>query len=76
MRRILKGHSRKTMGRGVDQLVLLDYMLFMEELLRNASRKARADGEKNIAAKNVRKVTMVFFPALYVLGPISQAEKP
>lgn len=48
----------------------------LDRLLRNASRKARADGEKNIAAKNIRKVTMVFFPALYVLGPISQAEKP
>lgn len=33
--------------------------LTMARLMRNASRKARASGEKRIAARDIRKVTMV-----------------
>ena len=33
--------------------------LSMGRLMRNASRKARASGEKRIAARDIRKVTMV-----------------
>lgn len=77
LRRIVKAHSRKNIGKGVDSLVFLNYILFIEEyanaliiwrlqltqyslrLMQNATNKARADGEKMIAAKDIRKVTMV-----------------
>ncbi|KAK5297510.1 hypothetical protein LTR93_002516 [Exophiala xenobiotica] len=68
LRKILKAHSRKKVGKGVDSLVYLDYVLFIEEseilmmtprLMQNATRKARIDGEKTIAAKDIRKATMV-----------------
>ncbi|KAK7902381.1 hypothetical protein LTR67_002026 [Exophiala xenobiotica] len=58
LRKILKAHSRKKVGKGVDSLVYLDYVLFIEELMQNATRKARMDGEKTIAAKDIRKATM------------------
>ncbi|KIW12069.1 hypothetical protein PV08_09343 [Exophiala spinifera] len=59
LRKIVKAHSRKNVSRGVDSLVYLNYVLFIEELMQNATRKARNDGEKHIAAKDIRKVTMV-----------------
>ncbi|KAK5194088.1 hypothetical protein LTR92_006428 [Exophiala xenobiotica] len=58
LRKILEAHSRKKVGKGVDSLVYLDYVLFIEELMQNATRKARIDGEKTIAAKDIRKATM------------------
>ncbi|KAL6243970.1 hypothetical protein RBB50_008839 [Rhinocladiella similis] len=60
LRKIIKAHSRKNVSRGVDSLVYLNYVLFIEDsrLMQNATRKARNDGEKSIAAKDIRKVTM------------------
>ena len=31
LRKILRAHSRKKVGKGVDSLVYLDYVLFIEE---------------------------------------------
>jgi hypothetical protein len=31
LRKILKAHSRRTVGKSVDQLVFLSYVAFMEE---------------------------------------------
>ncbi|KAI1614812.1 hypothetical protein EDD37DRAFT_650174 [Exophiala viscosa] len=58
VRKIVKGHSRKNIGKGVDSLIYLNYVLFVEKLMDNATRKARSEGEKNVAAKDIRKVTM------------------
>ncbi|EXJ80043.1 hypothetical protein A1O3_08329 [Capronia epimyces CBS 606.96] len=58
LRKILKAHSRKNVGKAVDPLVFLDYVLFIEELVQNASRRARTDGEKVVAARDIRKVTL------------------
>jgi hypothetical protein len=43
--------------------------LSIARLMRNASRKARANGEKRIAARDIRKVTMVSGPASSQLAP-------
>ncbi|OCT45544.1 Histone-fold domain-containing protein new1 [Cladophialophora carrionii] len=58
LRKIVKAHSRKRVGKTVDALVFLNFVLFIEELLSSASRKARLNGEKVIAAKDIRKATM------------------
>jgi hypothetical protein len=41
----------------------------MGRLMRNASRKARASGEKRIAARDIRKVTMVSGTSSFEPGP-------
>ncbi|EXJ61074.1 hypothetical protein A1O7_05227 [Cladophialophora yegresii CBS 114405] len=58
VRKIVKAHSRKHVGKTVDALVFLNFILFVEELLSNASHKARLNGERVTAAKDIRKVTM------------------
>ncbi|KAJ5364589.1 transcriptional regulator family: Histone-like TF [Penicillium cataractarum] len=82
VKRIVKAHSNRSVGKNADILVrpttqrlatrqislltgdfpmvlqiFLDYMLFMQELMREASIRSRKSGEKNISANSIRKVT-------------------
>ncbi len=58
IRKILAGHSQKKIGRSVDTLVYLNYILFIDALMQNAERKAKESAETRIAARDLRKVTM------------------
>jgi hypothetical protein len=58
IRKSLKAHSLKRVTRDVDAFIYLDYVLFMSELMQAAERKAREGGEKKIAARDLRRVTM------------------
>ncbi|EEH03782.1 conserved hypothetical protein [Histoplasma capsulatum G186AR] len=57
VKRIVKAHSKRNISKNADILIFLDYMLFMQELMREASIRARRAGEKVISARSVRKVT-------------------
>ncbi|KAJ6128396.1 transcriptional regulator family: Histone-like TF [Penicillium samsonianum] len=57
VKRIVKAHSNRSVSKNADILIFLDYMLFMQELMREASIRSRKAGEKNISANTVRKVT-------------------
>ncbi|KAK2769558.1 hypothetical protein FQN53_006012 [Emmonsiellopsis sp. PD_33] len=57
VKRIVKAHSRRSISKNADILVFLDYMLFIQELMREASIRSRRSGEKGISARSVRKVT-------------------
>ncbi|KAJ5792241.1 transcriptional regulator family: Histone-like TF [Penicillium pulvis] len=57
VKRIVKAHSNKSVSKNADILIFLDYMLFMQELMREASIRSRKSGEKNISANSIRKVT-------------------
>ncbi|KAI2685660.1 transcriptional regulator family: Histone-like TF [Penicillium roqueforti] len=59
VKRIVKAHSNRSVSKNADILIFLDYMLFMQELMREASIQSRKSGEKNISANTVRKVTEV-----------------
>jgi len=58
LRKIVRAHSRKRVGRAIDPFIFVGYILFMEQLMSNATRKARIEGEKVVAAKDIRKVTL------------------
>ncbi|KAL1967280.1 hypothetical protein VTN77DRAFT_3326 [Rasamsonia byssochlamydoides] len=57
VKRIVKAHSGRNISKNADVLVFLDYMLFMQELMREASIRSRKTGEKSISARSIRKVT-------------------
>ncbi|KAI2722390.1 transcriptional regulator family: Histone-like TF [Penicillium roqueforti] len=59
VKRIVKAHSNRSVSKNADILIFLDYMLFMQELMREASIQSRKSDEKNISANTVRKVTEV-----------------
>ncbi|KAK5936956.1 hypothetical protein PMZ80_010705 [Knufia obscura] len=58
LRKILKAHTNKNISRHTDALIYLDYILFIQKLMDNATRKAKEVGEKKVLAKDVRKVTL------------------
>ncbi|KAI9884783.1 MAG: hypothetical protein M1823_003421 [Watsoniomyces obsoletus] len=57
VKRIVKAHSKAQVSKNVDVLIFLDYMLFMQTLLREASIQARKGGQRSISAVDVRRVT-------------------
>ncbi|KAA8647492.1 uncharacterized protein ATNIH1004_006185 [Aspergillus tanneri] len=57
VKRIVKAHSNRSVSKNTDILVFLDYMLFMQELMRESSIRSRKAGEKHISPNSVRKVT-------------------
>ncbi|KAJ5221116.1 transcriptional regulator family: Histone-like TF [Penicillium citrinum] len=59
VKRIVKAHSNRSVSKNADILIFLDYMLFMQELMRETTIRSRKSGDKNISANAVRKVTEV-----------------
>ncbi|PGG98125.1 hypothetical protein GX51_06974 [Blastomyces parvus] len=57
VKRIVKAHSRRNISKNADILIFLDYMLFIQELMREASIRSRRGGEKVLSARSIRKVT-------------------
>ncbi len=58
LRKILRAHTNKNVSRHTDALLYLDYILFMQKLMHNATSKAKEAREKRLQAKDIRKVTM------------------
>ncbi|KAF2432230.1 hypothetical protein EJ08DRAFT_585929 [Tothia fuscella] len=56
LKRITKAHTKRPLSKNVDIMIFLDYMLFMQELVKEAAIHSRQSGEKNVSARSVRKV--------------------
>ncbi|KAL2057831.1 hypothetical protein ABVK25_001448 [Lepraria finkii] len=57
VRRIIKAHSNRSISKNVDVLVFLDYTLFIQDLMREASAHEKKSKQRGITADGVRKVT-------------------
>ncbi|TAQ91134.1 hypothetical protein B7494_g578 [Chlorociboria aeruginascens] len=57
VKKIVKAHSKRNLSKNVDVLIFLDYTLFLQTLMKEASIDAKQAGEKGISAKSVKKVT-------------------
>ncbi|KAI1269412.1 hypothetical protein F5Y18DRAFT_369825 [Xylariaceae sp. FL1019] len=57
VKKIIKAHSKCNVSKSVDVMVFLDYVLFMQTLIKEAAIDSKQAGERNISAKSVRKVT-------------------
>lgn len=58
LRKILKAHTNKNISRDVDTLVYLDFVLFVQSLMTASVKRAKKAGEKRLAAKDIRMLTM------------------
>ncbi|KAF2671602.1 hypothetical protein BT63DRAFT_422143 [Microthyrium microscopicum] len=56
VKRITKAHTNRPLSKNVDILIFLDYMLFMQDLVREAQIYSRQRGERGISARAVRRV--------------------
>ncbi|KAK4184732.1 hypothetical protein QBC35DRAFT_505282 [Podospora australis] len=57
VKKIVKAHSNCSVSKNADVMIFLDYMLFMQNLVKEASIEAKQGGERGITARSVKKVT-------------------
>ncbi|RFU33589.1 hypothetical protein B7463_g2748, partial [Scytalidium lignicola] len=57
VKKIVKAHSNKNLSKNADILIFLDYTLFLQTLMKEASINAKQAGERGISAKSVKMVT-------------------
>ncbi|CAI9631237.1 unnamed protein product [Alternaria alternata] len=57
VKKIVKAHSNRQMSKNVDILIYLNYALFMQELINEASIKSKQRGERALSARSVKRVS-------------------
>lgn len=57
LKKIVKAHSKKSVSRNADVTIFLDYALFLQTLMKEATINSKEAGERNIGAKSIKKVT-------------------
>ncbi|KAH8786697.1 hypothetical protein BGZ57DRAFT_881912 [Hyaloscypha finlandica] len=57
VKKIVKAHSKRNVSKNVDVLIFLDYALFLQTLMKEATINAKQVGERGISGKSVKKVT-------------------
>ncbi|KAL2256989.1 hypothetical protein VTK26DRAFT_799 [Humicola hyalothermophila] len=57
VKKIVKAHSNCNVSKNADVMMFLDYMLFMQTLMKEAAIEAKQGGERGITARSVKKVT-------------------
>ncbi|KAM7193366.1 histone-fold domain-containing protein new1 [Naviculisporaceae sp. PSN 640] len=57
VKKIIKAHSNCNVSKNVDVTIFLDYVLFMQTLMKEAAIESKQGGERGITARSVRKVT-------------------
>ncbi|ATZ51718.1 hypothetical protein BCIN_07g03070 [Botrytis cinerea B05.10] len=67
LKKIVKAHSKRNLTKNVDVLIFLDYMLFLETLMKEAGINAKQAGERGISAKSIKKVTEVCLAFLLLI---------
>ncbi|ODA82050.1 hypothetical protein RJ55_00555 [Drechmeria coniospora] len=55
--KIVKAHSNLSVKKNASVTVLLNYVLFMETLVKEAAIDSKKSGEKVLAARSVKRVT-------------------
>ncbi|KAK0626350.1 hypothetical protein B0T14DRAFT_420883 [Immersiella caudata] len=57
VKKIVKAHSGCNISKNVDVMIFLDYMLFMQTLMKESAIEAKQGNERGITARSVRRVT-------------------
>ncbi|KAG5921312.1 hypothetical protein E4U31_002112 [Claviceps sp. LM219 group G6] len=57
VKKVIKAHSNMTMSKNADVTIFLNYVLFMETLVKEAAIFAKQSGERGLTARSVNKVT-------------------
>ncbi|KAJ9138715.1 hypothetical protein NKR23_g8423 [Pleurostoma richardsiae] len=57
VKKIVKAHSNCNVSKNVDVMIFLDYVLFMQTLVKEAAIESKKHGERGITARSVKRVT-------------------
>ncbi|KAF8468301.1 hypothetical protein BDZ91DRAFT_722400 [Kalaharituber pfeilii] len=56
VKRIVKAHTKCKVSKNVDVLLYLDYVLFLQKLMKEAGIELKKAKDKNITARHIKKV--------------------
>ncbi|RDA87898.1 hypothetical protein CP532_1681 [Ophiocordyceps camponoti-leonardi (nom. inval.)] len=57
LKKTIKAHSSLNIKKNADVTIFLDYVLFMERLVKEAAIHSKLSGEKALTARSVKRVT-------------------
>ncbi|KAH8769024.1 hypothetical protein F5883DRAFT_417804 [Diaporthe sp. PMI_573] len=57
VKKIVKAHSNCNVSKNVDVTMFLDYLVFMQTLVKEAGIESKQSGERGITARSVKKTT-------------------
>ncbi|KAI3398526.1 hypothetical protein diail_9050 [Diaporthe ilicicola] len=57
VKKIVKAHSNCNVSKNADVTMFLDYIVFMQTLVKEAGIESKQGGERGISARSVKKVT-------------------
>ncbi|EGR48580.1 hypothetical protein MKX07_000156 [Trichoderma sp. CBMAI-0711] len=57
LKKIVKAHSGMNVRKNTDITIYLNYVLFMNRLIKEAAIHAKQSGERGLTARSVRKAT-------------------
>ncbi|KAI0179942.1 hypothetical protein GGR52DRAFT_529088 [Hypoxylon sp. FL1284] len=57
VKKIVKAHSKCSVSKNADVMIFLDYVLFMQTLVKEAVIDAKQAGERGISGRSVKKAT-------------------
>ncbi|KAF4584428.1 histone-like transcription factor (CBF/NF-Y) and archaeal histone domain-containing protein [Ophiocordyceps camponoti-floridani] len=57
LKKIVKAHSGLNLKKNADVTIFLDYVLFMEKLVKEAAIQSKRSGEKTLTATSIKRVT-------------------
>ncbi|KAH7320199.1 hypothetical protein B0I35DRAFT_430843 [Stachybotrys elegans] len=57
VKKIIKAHSGTNIKKNADITVFLNYVLFMETLVKEAAIQSKQSGDRSLSARSVRRVT-------------------
>ncbi|KKA30417.1 hypothetical protein TD95_004589 [Thielaviopsis punctulata] len=56
VKKIVKAHSGRNLSKNADVLIFLDYLMFMEKLVKESAIETRRKGDKQMTPASVNKV--------------------
>ncbi|KAJ4155001.1 hypothetical protein LMH87_000267 [Akanthomyces muscarius] len=57
LKKIVKAHSNHTLKKDADVSIYLNYVLFMESLIKEAAIQSKQSGERGLTTRSVKKAT-------------------
>ncbi|TQV95221.1 hypothetical protein V2A60_009730 [Cordyceps javanica] len=57
LKKIVKAHSNHTLKKDADVSIYLNYVLFMESLVKEAAIQSKQSGERGLTTRSVKKAT-------------------
>ncbi|QPC79869.1 hypothetical protein HYE68_010621 [Fusarium pseudograminearum] len=64
VKKIIKAHSNHNIKKNADVTIFLDYILFMETLVKEAAIHSKQSGERGLSARSIKKVTRLRMPKM------------